>query len=325
MLLAFAFAALLDGRSLFDAKCASCHAIAAVKDPIAIASASAPSLAYAGSKFRREWLVSWLSSPSPIRPAGFPSFRHVITTLDGDRLDEASIPRHVAISASDAETVAGFLMTLRQPAAAVPHADSNGKGELQFGKLLPCGGCHRAAPDRGGVSGPELFTASRRLRDDWMAAFVSDPPAWPASLMPKLALKPEQLSSLLEFIESRVGQAPPPVPSSVAATHVTLDRANRSHALYQIYCTQCHGLKGDGKGINAAALFISPRNHTSADEMGMLTDDRLFAAIKYGGTAVGKSALMPPWNGTIADDDIRLLVGYVRSLSGTQIADEAMR
>jgi cytochrome c oxidase cbb3-type subunit 3 len=140
--------------------------------------------------------------------------------------------------------------------------------------------------------------------------------------MPKLPLKPEQIASLLDFIGSRSGTAPAPASAPAAAVaHVTLDRGNRGHALYQIYCTQCHGLKGDGKGINAPSLFIAPRNHTSADEMAMLTDDRIFAAIKYGGTAVGKSALMPPWNGTIPDADIRLLVGYVRSLSGTQISD----
>jgi cytochrome c oxidase cbb3-type subunit 3 len=86
--------------------------------------------------------------------------------------------------------------------------------------------------------------------------------------------------------------------------------------LYQLYCSQCHGVRGNGKGINAPSLFVAPRDHTSSEEMGMLTDDRIFAAVKYGGTAVGKSALMPSWNGTIADDDIRLLVGYVRELSG---------
>ena len=320
MLGALLFAAALNGKALFEARCASCHALAPQKDPIALAAAPAPSLAYAGSKFRHEWLAAWLAAPAPLRPAGYPSFRYAVSTPDGDVVDESAIPAHPAAAAAEAEALAGFIGTLQQPPAAPPYADSPGRGELQFTKLFPCGGCHRTSATRGGASAPELFSATKRLRDDWMAAFVSDPSAWTASLMPRFALKPEQLSSLLEFIRTLDG-APPAPGAHAGHALVELDRGNRAHALYQLYCTQCHGLKGDGRGINARSLFISPRNHTSADEMSMLTDDRLFAAIKFGGTAVGKSALMPAWNGTIADPDLRLLVGYVRSLSGPQLAE----
>ena len=72
MLGALLFAAALNGKALFEARCASCHALAPQKDPIALAAAPAPSLAYAGSKFRHEWLAAWLAAPPQALPSYVP-------------------------------------------------------------------------------------------------------------------------------------------------------------------------------------------------------------------------------------------------------------
>jgi len=81
---------------------------------------------------------------------------------------------------------------------------------------------------------------------------------------------------------------------------------------YGLFCVQCHGTKGVGRGINAPSLAVQPRNHTSAKDMGALTDDNIFKAIKEGGVSVGKSTQMPPFGGVLTDQEIKDLVKYLR-------------
>ena len=66
--------------------------------------------------------------------------------------------------------------------------------------------------------------------------------------------------------------------------------AKRGEALYQVYCTQCHGVEGNGKGVNAAYMAVMPRDHTDTKEMGARTDEELFKVVKLG----GKSFLSQP-------------------------------
>ncbi|MAY68427.1 MAG: cytochrome C class I [Rhodospirillaceae bacterium] len=90
--------------------------------------------------------------------------------------------------------------------------------------------------------------------------------------------------------------------------------AAHGKALYRTYCTQCHGLSGDGKGVNAKQLSVQPRNHQDRAEMSARTDADLFKAIKEGGQAVNKSILMPNWDGNMTDDEIHDVVAYLREL-----------
>lgn len=83
---------------------------------------------------------------------------------------------------------------------------------------------------------------------------------------------------------------------------------------YSIYCVQCHGSTGTGKGINAPFLSVQPRNHTSAKDMGSLSDENVAKAIKAGGLAVGKSSQMPPWGKILTDAEITDLVKHLRSM-----------
>lgn len=84
--------------------------------------------------------------------------------------------------------------------------------------------------------------------------------------------------------------------------------------LYRAYCTQCHGITGEGDGVNAPELSVQPRNHTDREEMSARTDDELFKAIKKGGQAVNKSVLMPNWDANLSDSEIRDVVAYLRQL-----------
>ena len=88
--------------------------------------------------------------------------------------------------------------------------------------------------------------------------------------------------------------------------------------LYKAFCTQCHGIDGNGKGVNAVTMEVQPRDHTDTKEMGARTDADLFKAIKFGGKAVNKSILMPNWDANLTDTEIRDLVAYLRVLSKTE-------
>jgi mono/diheme cytochrome c family protein len=84
--------------------------------------------------------------------------------------------------------------------------------------------------------------------------------------------------------------------------------ASRAEQLYYGLCVSCHGV--DGRGSRRAALFlIRPGDLANAKE----SDQYLFDLIKNGGSAIGRPG-MPGFGSALTDDDVRLLVEYVRSL-----------
>jgi cytochrome c oxidase cbb3-type subunit 3 len=83
---------------------------------------------------------------------------------------------------------------------------------------------------------------------------------------------------------------------------------------YQTYCWQCHGMSGNGKGVNTPNMSIQPRDHSDAKGMKGIPDAQLFKAIKEGGLAISKSGLMPAWGATLSDDEIKALVQHLRKL-----------
>ncbi|MDQ6976127.1 MAG: cytochrome c [Mariprofundaceae bacterium] len=83
---------------------------------------------------------------------------------------------------------------------------------------------------------------------------------------------------------------------------------------YRVYCIQCHGMQGDGMGLNIRDMSVQPRDHTDVKSMASRTDTELFKVIKEGGVAINKSSLMPPWGDTLSDDEIHDLVQYLRTL-----------
>jgi cytochrome c oxidase cbb3-type subunit III len=87
--------------------------------------------------------------------------------------------------------------------------------------------------------------------------------------------------------------------------------------LYNVYCVQCHGVNRNGNGVNSRDMAVKPRDHTDTQAMGDTPDDLLFKAIKGGGLAVGKSVLMPRWEGVLTDDEIKEMVVYLRFVSKT--------
>lgn len=98
------------------------------------------------------------------------------------------------------------------------------------------------------------------------------------------------------------------------AAERTAVSVERGRAIYQALCTQCHGVNGNGWGLNAPHMEVLPRNHIDTKEMMARTDDELFKVIKEGGPSINKSVFMPSWKNNLADAEIRDLVAYLRQI-----------
>ena len=83
---------------------------------------------------------------------------------------------------------------------------------------------------------------------------------------------------------------------------------------YSNYCASCHGATGKGDGPAAGALFPKPKNFAECKRMAVISDETLFKATKDGGPSVRLSPIMPAWGGSLTDQQIHDLVGYIRSL-----------
>jgi mono/diheme cytochrome c family protein len=84
--------------------------------------------------------------------------------------------------------------------------------------------------------------------------------------------------------------------------------------LYRNYCVPCHGIQGDGRGINAPHMSVVPRDHTNTAEMRSRSDADLYRVIAEGGISMNQSNLMPAWGGLLSDEEIHGLVRHLRTL-----------
>jgi mono/diheme cytochrome c family protein len=100
------------------------------------------------------------------------------------------------------------------------------------------------------------------------------------------------------------------------------DELKTAQGNYQLYCSGCHGINGDGKGDLADMLEVPPRDHTDYEYMSDRTDEQLFQTISKGGAATGFDEAMPPHNTVIIEKEIRGLVKYLRKLCKCKYKEE---
>jgi len=70
--------------------------------------------------------------------------------------------------------------------------------------------------------------------------------------------------------------------------------AGEARSIFATRCAGCHGASGKGDGPTAASLSPGPRDYTDRTWQASVTDAELSRVIVEGGTAVGRSAMMPP-------------------------------
>ncbi len=204
----------LDGKAIVAERCVSCHDVSGPA-PVTfegVLARKAPDLFYAGSKFNRPWLVEWLHEPTPIRPSGVMFLNHVAAEGGRDRIREDTIhPCPAKLGSEEAAAVADYLMTLTDPTLKTGVVDSarklsKSKSRRLFTKQLPCIGCHIARFGKktlGGISGPNLTNAGKRLNPDWVYARIANPQYWdPKTWMPKFEMSHNKREMLTLLIAS---------------------------------------------------------------------------------------------------------------------------
>ena len=172
-------AASQEAEALYKQKCLSCHSVTPTKK-VSIKERGlikGMPLWFAGSKFKKEWLETWLASPQPI-------FGVKWGTLD------KGASEHPAVDPSETAALTGYLMTLvdtqvkADSTAPLPKSRGKrksflGRARQLFEKHQGCYACHRYLNHRrqeiGGFSGPSLVEAEKRLDTDWVNAFLNNP------------------------------------------------------------------------------------------------------------------------------------------------------
>ena len=93
--------------------------------------------------------------------------------------------------------------------------------------------------------------------------------------------------------------------------------------LFIHFCTQCHGEKGKGDGVNSEFLNPKPRGLTDSEEryMAKLSNQDIINVITKGGAGVDKVVAMPLWGRkALSEYEVGVLTGYVRTLHPNEAA-----
>lgn len=92
----------------------------------------------------------------------------------------------------------------------------------------------------------------------------------------------------------------------------TTETLKEGARLFAQDCSACHGATGLGNGPAAKGLNPPPADIAALIHMPMESDGYLYWTIAEGGTALGTA--MPPFKGTLKDDQIWKLITYLRTL-----------
>lgn len=199
-----------SAEGIFPKDCTSCHnvtgpAAQTLKEALG---KKGPDLFYAGNKYRQEWLAAWLQNPKRIRPAGMYYGDHIKPGAKSDEIDASTLTKHAALTEADATAIAAWLMKLKPHDGLIakekiePGTITKQMGEMNFDKFQGCMACHLIEPEYGGVSGPELYTAARRLQPEYMASYIRNPQAWePKSWMPNKQVSDGGIQKLVRYLE----------------------------------------------------------------------------------------------------------------------------
>ena len=208
----------LGGKDIASANCALCHNLAGPAPSTfkGVLNRKAPDLFYAGSKFKRAWLVEWIQHPTSIRPSGVMFLNNIATANGEDRIRADHFSTCASsLTVGEAEAVADYLMTLQDPTMLTGVVDTTkkmrrSKAVRLFSKSYACVGCHQIKVGkriRGGFTGPDLRTAGNRLNPDWVYARIDNPQYWdPMTWMPRFTMSHGKRELLTLFIGSQASQ-----------------------------------------------------------------------------------------------------------------------
>lgn len=296
-------------KELVQNACAGCHRLEGA--PLSRLEKKAPDLIGAGSKFKHEWLVGWLTGKEPLLYA------------KSYRWDQAQTPQpHMTVSQADAEEIAKYLgtnFTDSKVTAGAIDMTTFSKQEAAFGEKIfkehACIGCHQVREGERTVGGPQstsLIEAGRRLKADWIYRFNSNPPDY----VPHSGEFVGDVSALgLRYVTGYIatrGWEDFQYYEPWKSREFEQASVERGTVAYKEYCSQCHGAIGKGDGPAASGLDPKPAIHANIPFEKVPTD-YLYNVIYYGGRAVGKSPTMPYWGLTIGQQGVADVMAYLKA------------
>lgn len=176
----------LAGSLWQELKCHQCHSVGGVGGNVG------PELSFEGSRVRREWVAGYLKRPSLIRP------------ISADRMPD------LGLKESEAAILADFmelsLVDSNLPQALPGEPESTGKltrrGKKLFTRKYGCIGCHIIGK-KGGLIGPDVTDLGKRLKGDWLYAYLKNPQsAIPGAMMPNFGLSDGDARALTVYLLS---------------------------------------------------------------------------------------------------------------------------
>jgi mono/diheme cytochrome c family protein len=91
-------------------------------------------------------------------------------------------------------------------------------------------------------------------------------------------------------------------------------QAQGKRVFYQ-YCVWCHADSTPAGPSNRSNLNPTPPLASDGAVLNALSDETLRNTIALGGSAVGRSALMPSWGNTLKQDDIKAVIAFYRAIA----------
>lgn len=266
----------------------------------------APDLSLEGSRVQTAWLQDYLKAPKPIRPHGF-------YPGSGSRMPDFNL------SEQEAGLLATYLSSLTKALPAFEPtpltAFQSAKAASLMQDKLACLGCH-SLNGSGGAIGPSLSGIRQRLQPAYVLGMIRDPHQLSdAVTMPKIPMDPRYQELIARYLWQQDTDAPATSYASLLEqTPILVKDLDSPAALYQTYCANCHGVKGEADGLNAKFLPVLPTRHANGAYMATRPDDTLFDGIYAGGYILSKSHFMPAWGATLTASQISDIVAYMREL-----------
>ena len=266
---------------------------------------------WGGSKFKRPWLIDWLTG------------KEFNLYLKGYRWDiERKAQPHVILSNEGANSVADYFEKhLLDSSVKKDAIDLSHFTELQaaFGRQLfishSCTGCHQVMNDGKTLGGPQsatFFNPGKRLNKDWILRFNSMPPDFvPHSGEFVADVSELGLHNVIGFLATE-GDDKFKFYEPWKSAHFSKADSKRGQTIHKGYCSQCHGAKGEGNGNGPMARGFNspPRNFTCTKTINNVPDGQLYWIIKNGSPETG----MLSYKG-LKDEQIWQMILHLRLLA----------
>jgi len=85
--------------------------------------------------------------------------------------------------------------------------------------------------------------------------------------------------------------------------------------LFYKYCVWCHADLTPAGPSNRSNLNPTPALANDGATLNPMSDDLLRNTITLGGSAMGKSAMMPPWGRTLSQKEVDAVIAYMRAIA----------